>query len=583
MIKKDNKKINNSRNKKFDLLFYFVATVVFLIIVITFTWPLVQNITHSIIGQYNFTDGPFFIWNLWWVKKAILSLSNPFYSDYVYFPYKANLALHTLTFTSGLIYLPLSIFFRPLTSLNIIQILSFLGSGVGMMILVSYLTKPVTYLQKSASYISGIIFAFSPYIFSHLMAGHYNLTMLWPFPFIVYFLFRVVEEKRTSHSIILGILFTALGYLDLQLAFFAGIICIPVAVGLFITGKKKFFIKKLLLLLLPAGVFFLFFLLPYVILMREFWGHKELLGTYNNGDVSIIFGPNPLNSIFKNYNLPMVIDMIGSYRENTVSLGFTGLFLVFILFVLFPKQIVKEKIIFIFVLLLGIVLAMGPYLQVDSKVFYNIKLPFYYLQNLPLFNLGLVPPRFIVIAYFALATLAGMSLFCLVKFFESKRKAYLAVIFLVIFICSAGVEFYSGRMLIQNLEDYPILQEIIKEEGDFTILPYGSSQRDGYMQTQHNKRVVTGFLGRRIHDYYMSKYWYVYPIHQIAANYANELNLNDDGEKVRKTFDEYKIKYIVADKVQNNSDELEKLDAYLKKMNLKIKFNSDTLTIYAVY
>jgi len=583
VIKRDNKKINSSQNKKLDFLFYFISTIIFLAMVIAFTWPLFPNITHSIIGQYNFTDGPFFIWNLWWVKKTILSLSSPFYSSYVYFPYRANLALHTLTFTSGLIYLPLSVFFRPLTSLNIIQILSFLASGVGMMVLVNYLTKPVTYLQKSASFISGIIFAFSPYMFSHLMAGHYNLTMLWPFPFIVYFLFRIVEEKRIFHAIILGILFAALGYLDLQLAFFAGMICIPVVAGLFIAGKKKFFIRKLFLLLLAAAVFLLLFLLPYVILMREFWGHKELLGTYNNGDISVIFGPNPLNSIFKNYNLPMVIDMIGSYRENTISLGFTGLLLTLIFFVLFPKQIIKEKIIFIIVLFLGIVLAMGPYLQISSKVFYNVKLPFYYLQNLPLFNLGLVPPRFIVIAYFALATLAGMSLFCLVKFLENKRKAYLAVMLLILFIGLATVEFYSGRMLTQNLEDYPILQEIAKEEGDFTILPYGSAQRDGYMQTQHNKKVVTGFLGRRIHDYYMSKYWYVYPIHQIAANYANELNPNDDKAKVRKTFDEYKIKYIIADKVLNNSDELERLDTYLKKIGLKVRFDSKTLTIYAMY
>ena len=263
--------------KKYETLLFFVVVSVLIVgLSILLTWPLAKNFSSAIIGQANFTDGPFFIWNLWWVKKAISMLSNPFVSQYVYYPSRTNLALHTPTYTSGLIYLPLSLFFRPLTSLNIIQFLSFLSSAIGMIVLVQYLTKPQTLIEKSSAIISALIFAFSPFVFSHLMAGHYNLSMIWPIPFVVYFLYRSIEEGRLQDAIWLGIASSTLAYVDLQLTFFTIIICLPIIIGMMISRKREFFSRKTLVNLgISLLLFVVIFLAPYGYMMREFWGLKD--------------------------------------------------------------------------------------------------------------------------------------------------------------------------------------------------------------------------------------------------------------------------------------------------------------------
>ena len=571
--------------KKYETLLFFVVVSVLIVgLSILLTWPLAKNFSSAIIGQANFTDGPFFIWNLWWVKKAISMLSNPFVSQYVYYPSRTNLALHTPTYTSGLIYLPLSLFFRPLTSLNIIQFLSFLSSAIGMIVLVQYLTKPQTLIEKSSAIISALIFAFSPFVFSHLMAGHYNLSMIWPIPFVVYFLYRSIEEGRLQDAIWLGIASSTLAYVDLQLTFFTIIICLPIIIGMMISRKREFFSRKTLVNLgISLLLFVVIFLAPYGYMMREFWGLKELLSTYNNGDVKVMFGLNPLNPLFKGANLKMLLNLIGSYRENEIPLGFMALLLSLMGIILFSKTFLRDKIIFIIIFFLGVILAMGPHFQYNSIIYQNIKLPYFYLQNLPFFNLGLVPSRFVLIAYFAIAVLSGLFLFSAVKFFEDRKLIIPAMT--IIIVCSIFVlgEYYCGQMLMDPLFDVKEVQQISKESGDFTILPYCASQRDAYLQTLHDKKVVTGFLGRRIHDYYLSKYNDVYPINKFAKGKADELNLGDNPREIMAVFEQYKIKYIIIDKYFKNSGDLERLDKYLSLIGVSKTFDSDQVMIYKVY
>ncbi len=565
------------------LVIYAVIGVIFLSLAVWLTWPLSKFINSAIISQPDFTDGPFFIWNLWWVKKAILNLSNPFFSDFVYFPSRSNLALHTLTFTSGIIYLPLSLFFRPLTSLNIIQLLSFIASGLGIVLFSSYLTKPKSILEYLSLVPGAIIFAFSPFVFSHLLAGHYNLSMIWPIPFVAYFLIRTLDEKKYTPAIGLGIFASALAYLDLQLIFFAGIVCLPIFFSHMIFKWREFFTKQSVLsLALAVLVFAIIFALPYGYLMSEFWGTKDAFSTYNNGDIKILFGFNPLNPLFKYQNYKLLLSLIGSYRENTISIGFTGLFVTLGGFALFARQHWKQKFIYFFVLIVGIALSLGPNLQYNNHVYEHIRLPYYYLQNLPFFNLGLVPSRFILIAYFALAVLVSLSMFSVVRFFQNKKLFIPAICLLVIVPMFILVENYSGKMMIDPLYDIKQVQEIAREEGDFTILPYEAGQRDAYIQVLHQKKVVTGFLGRRIHDYYMSKYGSVYPINKFSRGLADELNQSDTKQSVVSVFSEYKIRYIVIEKNFKDDQELAKLRSYLKNIQADLTYESSQVMIYKV-
>ena len=86
--------------------------VVFAVLTVIMTWPLVTDLRHGII--YGITaDADVSRWDLWWFKTALLERhSNPFYTDMLYYPYRqgANalpLYFHTLQPLNGLLALPI--------------------------------------------------------------------------------------------------------------------------------------------------------------------------------------------------------------------------------------------------------------------------------------------------------------------------------------------------------------------------------------------------------------------------------------------------------------------------------------------
>jgi|GEM_PF-2420730 len=554
------------------VVFWISVLLIFLGFAFFFTWPLLPNVTYAIIGQYDFTDGPFFLWNIWWVKKALLSFHNPFFSNYVYYPTNANLTFHTLTFTTALIALPLTFFFSLITSLNIILFASMVASAVGMVLLVSYLTK-----NKWAGIISGLIFAFNPYLFSHLWAGHYNLTMLWAFPYIALFTFKTIREKKIINPIFLALFLILQSYLDLQLAVFSFIIVISIFICFCLVAPREIFNKTTIFYFALTGTLYLFvFALPYGWWMSEFWKYRILLPTHNNGDLKIIFGANPLNPFIGKNNFELTKKLIGAYRENTIALGFSAMGLALLAF-LFKKNI-REKILFLVVAVVGIILSTGPYLQYNSFI-YPIRLPFYYIAHLPVFDIGVVPSRFIVVTYFSLAVLAGLFFAGIFEFFRGKLS-FLPYVLLILAVAAVSFEYYSGQMKMDFLPGSPILEEIKADAGDFTVLPFMARSRDGYYQTIYQKRMVSGFLGRHIHSVYLSQYFHKPLIGYFVSGSEDSSDL--DVEAIRKTLKEYKVKYLIVDKSIDNKPGTEEVKNYLKKIGFGIWREDNVLAVYKV-
>nr|MDA8174730.1 hypothetical protein [Nitrospiraceae bacterium] len=88
------------------------------------TWPAVLHLTTRALGGGG--DSVESLWNYWWVKHALIDLkTNPFFTDYVYYPHKNSLALHTLVFLNGLLSIPLQ-YVLPLPAVyNIFIMLAF--------------------------------------------------------------------------------------------------------------------------------------------------------------------------------------------------------------------------------------------------------------------------------------------------------------------------------------------------------------------------------------------------------------------------------------------------------------------------
>ncbi len=168
---------------------------------IFYTWPLLLN-----FGGSGLTPGAIVedrdqnLWNLWWVKTALLDLhTNPFQTDQMYWPTGVSLQFHTLNPFNGLISIP----FQPFVALPVIYngivLFSFILTGWGAFLLLRYLLaalpsgEPVAERARTAAAAVGSsIFAYSAY---HLATqrGLLQLISLEWVPFALWALLRAVH------------------------------------------------------------------------------------------------------------------------------------------------------------------------------------------------------------------------------------------------------------------------------------------------------------------------------------------------------------------------------------------------------
>jgi len=148
----------------FPLIFYFIFFCIL-------TYPLILLFsTHFFADQ---GDGLQYVWNIWWVNKAVTELHQPLWQTcYLHYPYGLSLLGSALTPFDGFMGIFLLKFLTLIKTHNFIVIFSFVVGGLTAFLLAYYFTK-----SYWSSIIAGFIFTFSNYHFAHAQ-GHLNLVSL---------------------------------------------------------------------------------------------------------------------------------------------------------------------------------------------------------------------------------------------------------------------------------------------------------------------------------------------------------------------------------------------------------------------
>jgi len=329
-----------SKIKSYNEFYYIIVIVGYFLLTLVLTYPLLFNINTKVPGCCDVFQN---LWNLWWVKKSITELKNPYYTDYLYHPIGANLTLHTLSLFNSLSSIPLQYIFNLVTTYNLLFLFSFIMSAFGMYLLVYYLTN-----NRKASFISGMIFAFSTYRFAHGFSGHLNLISTEWIPFYILFLIKTYREDDLRNAIIAAffLFLTALcswvymGFLLIFTAFF-----------LFYYSwfnprcVNDRFIKRLVVMFMIFSILIFPFFYP---LMSAYLsgGHIsfgiEFPVTYS-ADLLSFFIPHPLNSLFGIYTRSIYSNFSGNIGEQGSYIGYTVLFLV-------VYYLIKREVAFQFIL-----------------------------------------------------------------------------------------------------------------------------------------------------------------------------------------------------------------------------------------
>ena len=81
-----------------DLLVLVLYLILTLVLLSPFS---VLKMNKQLIGM-NPGDTYQGVWNLWWIRKSVLSFENPYMTDFIFYPNGADLFVHSLSPIAGL-------------------------------------------------------------------------------------------------------------------------------------------------------------------------------------------------------------------------------------------------------------------------------------------------------------------------------------------------------------------------------------------------------------------------------------------------------------------------------------------------
>ena len=202
----------------------FIALVVFVVLSLFFTYPLVLSPARYLRGtSIDALGDPLLnVWTLSWdVGKISRFDFRGFFDANIFYPQPGTLLYSEHLLPQALMALPvLMATGNPVLAHNIVFLLGFILSAWGMYLLARQLTG-----SDAAGIAAGMIYAFCPFLMSHL----YQIQILtaWGIPFAFLYLHRYFEKGRLG-SILLFTVFYVLqslanGYYALYLTLFAGL------------------------------------------------------------------------------------------------------------------------------------------------------------------------------------------------------------------------------------------------------------------------------------------------------------------------------------------------------------------------
>lgn len=478
----------------------------FAVLAIAFSWQLILNFDKTGIG-----DALLQPYYYWWVKTALSSLQNPYYTDYIFFPQGANLAFGFGMIPDAILMLPITILFGANQAVNLSFIAGYMLSGYFTFLLCHDLTG-----NKKASFIGGLIFAFSPYHVS-LVPHQMILACAQWIPFYIFMFRRALICDKRKWSVFAGLVMAVIILTDQMQAIFSVIVTALLLIIICykkLTSKadkisqlpeyKQMSIKILIMVIVSAIIssFYLFSALDFLLTNTsalkitpfEHGGPNQfgadILGfivpTYFNPIWGALFKPVGMSCFFLGY-LPLILAVIGAKQYSRS--GVTKIVLIITMIA--------------FILSLGITLKFNGQWEWNGKL---LKLPYYYLYNFPPISLIRTPYRFHLLTTLGMALLASYGVTYLIQAKSKKLVGILIPIFVIViileFLPSTGKygvaapvpEIY--HQMARDREPYSVLTLPLSRWTSLVKNGSGSPSELMYFQTVHGKKMFNGFSSR---------------------------------------------------------------------------------------
>jgi len=166
----------------------------FTLLTVVMTWPMARVLGSRSVEHH---DVFFNVWRLAWIQHA-LATSSVLFDGNQFYPERQVLAYSDAMLVEGLIAAPLfAAGLKPLLIHNLMLLGAIAASGVGMFTLARYLSR-----STGAAIVAGLVFAFAPYRFGHIMHMELQWTMWIPWAF--WAMQRTLETGRLRFGLLTG-------------------------------------------------------------------------------------------------------------------------------------------------------------------------------------------------------------------------------------------------------------------------------------------------------------------------------------------------------------------------------------------
>jgi hypothetical protein len=244
----------------------FFACLAGVALSILMTWPLATGLGSLGRTRPTDADGQFSIWNVSWVARTIVADPLHLFDANIYFPHKTTLAYSEANILPGVIGMPAYWLTKnPWLTLNTVMLFAFASAYVCAYLLLRHLSG-----DRRAAASGAILYAFCPYVFSHL--SHIQLLMTGGIPLSMLMLHRVADAPSFRRGIALGV---ALAAQALSCAYYGVFAALMVGYGaLVLSGTRRLWKSSQYWIAIGTGaatsiVLVLPFFVPYLRVQRE--------------------------------------------------------------------------------------------------------------------------------------------------------------------------------------------------------------------------------------------------------------------------------------------------------------------------
>lgn len=139
-----------------------LVSTFYLVVAIAIAGPQLWPAFEVSAVTYDSLDAHISLWSLWWTRRSIESLANPFWTDLIFHPRGTSLAFHSYPFLYGVLSIPIQHLVPGKAGLalafNLALLLSFVTSALATYLLALRLTR-----NRAAALIAGLVYGFAPY------------------------------------------------------------------------------------------------------------------------------------------------------------------------------------------------------------------------------------------------------------------------------------------------------------------------------------------------------------------------------------------------------------------------------------